>query len=367
MPVRALLALLLCAGAAQAQPQSIWPPRPLPLAAQIGDYRQLECPKAVPEPYTGALQIDSKYDQSDASRSTLSGKVSARSKETHARLAEYTQRLAQFADYLVQAKNPRQAGTALACLDQWLQAWAEAGAIESRDASKTGLAARKWALAAIASTLLKSQALSGGRPALSSAQKAWLQRLAEQVMDDYRPRQAADFAYFNNHDYWAGWAVAASGMLLGRDDYVAWGERNFRRGLAQITDSPHGPYAYLPNELGRGPLAANYTHYAMVPLLLLAESSRYNGPGLSAEDDRRLQRLADFAALSLLDPQRLAELRGQPQHEVPPYKLVWLLPFLDLYPQHALALRLQASAGVAATAYGQLGGRLAPLYPHVAR
>ena len=96
-------------------------------------------------------------------------------------------------------------------------------------------------------------------------------------------------------------------------------------------------------------------------------ASRYNGPGLSAEDDRRLQRLADFAALSLLDPQRLAELRGQPQHEVPPYKLVWLLPFLDLYPQHALALRLQASAGPAATAYGQIGGRLAPLYPHVAR
>ena len=39
MSVRVLLALLLCAGAAQAQPQSIWPPRPLPLAAQIGDYR----------------------------------------------------------------------------------------------------------------------------------------------------------------------------------------------------------------------------------------------------------------------------------------------------------------------------------------
>ena len=109
MSLRVLLALLLCAGAAQAQPQSIWPPRPLPLAAQIGDYRQLECPKAVPEPYTGALQIDSKYDQSDASRSTLSGKVSARSKETHARLAEYTQRLAQFADSSPQAN-------ALGCL-----------------------------------------------------------------------------------------------------------------------------------------------------------------------------------------------------------------------------------------------------------
>ena len=56
MSLRVLLALLLCAGAAQAQPQSIWPPRPLPLAAQIGDYRQLECPKAVPEPISSALK-----------------------------------------------------------------------------------------------------------------------------------------------------------------------------------------------------------------------------------------------------------------------------------------------------------------------
>ena len=42
MPVRVLLALLLCARAAQAQPHPVWPPGPLPLAAQIGDYRQLE-------------------------------------------------------------------------------------------------------------------------------------------------------------------------------------------------------------------------------------------------------------------------------------------------------------------------------------
>ena len=76
------------------------------------------------------------------------------------------------------------------------------------------------------------------RPALSSAQKAWLQRLAELVMEDYRPRQAADFAYFNNHDYWAGWAVAASGMLLGRDDYVAWaGEvANYATTLNQLAE-----------------------------------------------------------------------------------------------------------------------------------
>lgn len=367
MHVRTLLALLACAGAVQAQPQSIWPAQPTALATQLGDYRRLQCPKKVLEPYTGPLQIDSKYDQSDASRSTLSDRVSARSTQTHAILAEYSQRLAQFADYFVQAKNAQQAGIALACLDQWLQTWAEADALESRDASKTGLAARKWSLAAISSTLLKTQALSGGRPQLSNEQARWLQQLAELVMDDYRPRQSPSFAYFNNHDYWAGWAVAATGMLLGRDDYLAWGERNFRRGLAQITDSPHGDYAYLPNELGRGRLAANYTHYALVPLMLLAESSQRNGPGLSEADRRRLERLANFAALSVLDADELTELRGQRQYEVPPYKLVWLLPFLDLYPRHALAQRLHASAGAAADTYGQLGGRLDPLYPHVTR
>ena len=364
MPVRRLVILLLAlSGSAQAQ--SIWPAKPTALSAQVGDYRQLQCPKKVAAPYTGALQIDSKYDQSDASRSTLSHTVSARSKETHARIAEFSQRLAQFADYYLQAKNARQAGTALACIDQWLEAWADAGALESRDTSKTGMAARKWTLAAIASTLLKTQAVSAGQPQLSMTQRQWLQRLAERVMEDYAARLAPDFAYFNNHDYWAGWAIAATGMLLGRDDYLAWGERNFRRALGQISASPHGDYAYLPNELGRGRLAANYTHYALVPLMLLAESSRLNGPGLSTADQRKLQQLASFAALSVLDERSLAELRGQPQYPVPTYKMVWLLPFLSRYPQHPQALRLHAEVGAAADGYSQLGGRLAPLYPDV--
>ena len=364
MSVRLLAALLLTLGGS-AQAQSIWPSRPTPLSAQIGDYRQLQCPKKVAEPYTGPLQIDSKYDQSDASRSTLSNKVSARSKETHARIAEFTQRLAQFADYYLQAKNAKQAGTALACIDQWLQAWAEAGALESRDTSKTGMAARKWALAAISSTLLKTQAVSGGQPQLSSEQKQWLQRLAELLMADYAPRLAADFAYFNNHDYWAGWAMAATGMLLDRDDYIAWGERNFRRALGQISVSANGDYAYLPNELGRGRLAANYTHYALVPLVLLADSAQLNGPGLSQADQLKLQQLANFAVLSVLDERSLSELRGQPQHPVPPYKMTWLLPFLSQYPQHALVRRLYVDVGVAADGYSQLGGQLAPLYPDV--
>lgn len=357
------LAALLALAASAAQAQSIWPAQPSALSRQQGDYRTANCPKAVLKPYTGPLLIDSKYDQSDASKSTLSGKQSKQSKQLHAHLSAFNQRLAQFADYYLAASKPQQATVALACLDQWLQAWAVAGALESRETNKTGIAARKWSLAAIASTLLKTQAVSGGQPQLSQEQQQWLARLADLVIEDYSPRQQPGFVYFNNHDYWAGWAVAATGMLLERPAYIAWGERNFRLALAQITPAAQGDYAFLPNELARGRLAANYTHYALVPLVLLAESSQRNGPGLSATDSAKLQQLANFAVRSVLDANALSELQGKAQATVPAHKMTWLLPFLSRYPQHALARQLYQNEDGAVDAYDQLGGRLKPLYP----
>ncbi|UUY09062.1 polysaccharide lyase [Pseudomonas sp. J452] len=359
------LSALTALAVGSAQAQSIWPPQPSALSAEVGDYHAASCPKPVLKPYTGPLLIDSKYDQSDASKSTLSGKQSKQSKELHAHLTAFNQRLAQFADYYLAASKPQQATVALACLDQWLQAWAVAGALQSRETNKTGIAARKWSLAAIASTLLKTQALSGGQPQLSQEQEQWLARLAELVIEDYSPRQQPGFAYFNNHDYWAAWAVAATGMLLERPAYIAWGERNFRLALAQITPSTQGDYAYLPNELARGRLAANYTHYALVPLVLLAESSQRNGPGLSAADAVKLQQLANFAVRSVLDAEALSELQGKEQEAVPAHKMTWLLPFLSRYPQHALARQLYQDEDGAVDAYGQLGGRLKPLYPNL--
>src|SRR5690606_38144875 len=143
--------------------------------------------------------------------------------------------------------------------------------------------------------------------------------------------------YFNNHDYWAAWAVAASGMLVGRDDFIQWADGNLRRGLAQAVRSQDGSYAYLPLEVARGKLAANYSQYALVPLVLLAESARANGLPWRDEDQRTLDLLANFAARSILEPQALPELEGRAQVDVAPYKLAWLIPFLQRNPGHRLA------------------------------
>ena len=368
MSMRRLCALLISACLSltsipgQAALRSIWQPSgPPPVSL---DYHELTCRKEVPPPYTGPLQIASKYDQSDASKTTLSKKrPSAASQLAYRSAGEYTKSLVRFADYYLRAETPGHAAMALACIDQWLQAWAEAGALTSRDASKTGIAVRKWSLAAISSVILKTQALSHGQLRLSDAQRNWLKQLAELVIDDYAPRLAPDFRYFNNHDYWAAWALASTGIVLDQPRYLDIGERIMRRALQQITTSANGRYAYLPNELARGKLAANYTHYALVPLVLLAEALRQNGDRLSDDDERRLDLLANFAAQLVLAPQRLPELDGKKQEQVDPYKMAWLIPFLNHAPKHELANRLYRTEADAVDGYSQIGGRIAPLYP----
>lgn len=347
--------------AAEAAPRSIWvTQKPLVMA---GDYRSLSCPYPPPPPYTGPLQVDSKYDQTDPTRSTLGGSASRQSKEISTAVDRYGKMLVRFADYYQSAERSGQAGQALACLDQWLSSWAEAGALLSRDASKTGMAVRKWALASIASTALKAQALSGGQWRADARQQRWLDELADQVLADYRERLSPDFAYFNNHDYWAAWAVVASGLLTGHEKRLDWGALVFQRAMQQLRPGKGGDYAFLPTELARGKLAANYTHYALVSLVLLAEALDSNGRPLSAADRQNMSHLARFAARAVLSPRSLPELAGTPQSAVEPYKMAWLVPFLARDPQHADAAALYRSQKGKVDGYSQIGGRILPLYP----
>lgn len=370
MPVSRLLVPLVGAALAlgvalpgHAALRSIWQAGAAATPAPL-DYTSLTCRKQVPPPYTGPLQIDSKYDQSDPSKSTLSTKSqSAASQLAYRSATEYTKNLVRFADYYVRAETPGHAAMALACIDQWLQTWAEADALSSRDASKTGLAVRKWSLVAMSSVILKTQALSHGQLQLSDAQRKWLNHLATLVMEDYAPRLEPDFVYFNNHDYWAAWALASTGIVLDQPRYLDIAERVMRRALQQITPGADGRYAYLPNELARGKLAANYTHYALVPLTLVAEALRRNGNRLSEDDEHKLELLANFAAQLVLDPKQLPELKGQKQEPVQPYKMAWLIPFLSHAPKHQLANRLYREEAGSIDGYSQIGGRIEPLYP----
>ena len=356
------LALALHASGAAAT-VSIWQPEISAVARQIPDYRELGCPDKVIEPYTGPLQVESKYVQTDASKSTQRA-VSRQTKEVRGQINDYIKQVVKYGERASSASNPQQAARALACLDQWLTVWAKAGAIESRDVSKTGVAARKWALAAISSSLLKTQAQTGNRLQLSAIQQKWLNDLAQIVIEEYEPRRRNNFRYFNNHDYWAAWAVTSTGMLIDKQEYVDWGTRYVQEALGRLTKARQGDYAYHQIEVARGKLGAEYTHYALVPIALLVEASYANGQPLSAEDEASYKALATFAARAVLEPKSIPELQGR-QADVPTHKMIWLLPFLNRFPDHVWARKLFEKERGKVDNYSQIGGRLGPLYPNL--
>lgn len=362
--VIALLMVLASLWAASASAAtSMWPPRATSQSAMIGDYRALSCPRSPPPAYTGHLRVDSKYDQSEASKTTLVP-LPQESERIRQQITEYHRGLQEIITRYERARNEQEVNLSLACLHQWLEAWAQPGAMLSREVSGTGRAVRKWSLAALGSGLLKVRALSNGGYQLSTAQRSWLERLSNAVISDYSPRQTLDFTWFNNHDYWAAWAVSSTGMLLDRNAHIDWAAKTLQLAFEQMQPGQAGDYVQLPLETARGRLAVDYTHYALVPLVLLAESMQANGRSLSTDQQRKLGQLANFAVRGVLEPANLPELEAG-QERPPNHKMVWLIPFLKQQPGHILARQLYGQAGSELGYYGQVGGNIRFFYPNI--
>jgi len=328
-----------------------------------------ECSKKVPSPFVGALRIESKYNQKDASKSTLKIRRDSRSLEIQKSVVEFTKRLVNFSDYYVDNTithvNRKNAIKAESCLHQWLTSWANENALTTTDATKTGKAVRKWALASMTSVVLKMQKVSGNEWRPTRAEKEWLHTLARIVVADYNPRLVTDFKYFNNHDYWAALAVFSTGIIVDDKALKDWGWRVYQKALSQVVISKNGRYGYLPNEIARRQLVANYSQFALTPLVLLSYYLPDMGYHISTEQQRRLLLLANFSAKIILHPAAVSDVIPIKQTFVADYKVAWLLPFLSLYPKHQLANQLLAYYDHEVDGYSQIGGKVRPLFSDI--
>ncbi|UYZ83290.1 alginate lyase family protein [Entomomonas sp. E2T0] len=336
------------------------------LQSQIttSDYKTIPCSTAPPKPFTGALLIESKYDQTDVNK-TILVTTSESSTEIQNHIKNYIKGLLTASKSYRKATKTTQANTALACLSYWLDDWAKANALLNPEATKTGIAGRKWALAAISAIILNTQGYSNGKFELTTDQKRWLKKLAEQVILEYEPRRADNFTgYFNNHDYWAGWAVSATGMAIQNRDMIIWGHTSLQRALQQVMVSNNGQYAWLPYEVARGKLAADYSNYAMIPLMLLADAAKANYLYLSTDELKKLQLLGNFTALTVLNPNSLHELPGT-QSTVKPYKMIWVIPFINKYPANNLTKELYSQDPTGIDNYSQISGSIKHFYPNI--
>lgn len=334
------------------------------------------CGFAAPDPYLDSLVFVSKYDQSDSSKSTIDAKNAALAKKQSEQIREFSKKITQASDYLLKVsdsyskqKNVSFIVRGHACLNSWLDTWADAGAMLSTSSNGGGEASRKWFLAAITTSLLKIQAISGNHDLLQPSAKAvnWLNAIADITYSYYKPRLYKTNINFNNHDYWAAWAIMSTGLLTNNKTFMSWGETVFDKAMQQAQTTKKETMAYLPIEIKRGALANNYMHYALVPLLYIGETMEINKMGESPYTRRgnMFHRLAQFSADLTLNPDKYEYLTQATQKESKPYRIVWLIPYTSRFSNtnftsstDQLFRKVDGRIG----SYSQGGGNIQPLY-----
>lgn len=304
-PCRWLAAALLVTVAIPAQAASLVPPAGFgaPVRANPKDREAEEC-KALPKPYTGKLEFPSKYEGSDKARDDLNPKAEARYKRMTGEIKEMERQVSSLVARYVRTGHVETLG----CLLDGLDAWAGADALLGDTEDHTGKAVRKWALATFASAYLRLK-FSPSAPLQQAPEQArriedWFAKLGETVIDDWKDQPLKKF---NNHEYWAAWAVMAAGVALDRRDFFDWALAQYRTALTQID-----PEGYLPNELRRETRALAYHNYALGPLSMIAAFAKANGVDID-QGRAAMQRLAGRVLEGVDNPKVFQERTGDKQ------------------------------------------------------
>jgi poly(beta-D-mannuronate) lyase len=153
---------------------------------------------------------------------------------------------------------------------------------------------RKWTLGGLALSYarVKSAATLDERRRI----EAWLLALADATIR----HSDAHKGVRNNHYYWEGLAVTATGAVTGDARCLAWGRKAFDAAMAQIR-----PDGVLPYELERAGRALHYHLYAAAPLVMMASIFDVQAP--------QLDRLIAFSVAGVADPSTFAKMTGVEQ------------------------------------------------------
>lgn len=262
-----------------------------------------EC-RTVPKPYTGKLAFPSKYEGSDAARDELNPKAEAQFRAQTAPIRDMEKAFSGETDRYLRTGHPE----TLACALDGLATWARADALMAKTEDHTGKSMRKWALATFASSYVRlkfssSHPLPAGDARVKDIE-AWLGRLGDLAVQDWKGHPLSKV---NNHEYWAAWAVMATGVALDRRDFFDWALETYRTALGQVDRD-----GYLPNELARQTRALAYHNYALNPLAMLAAFAKANGVDVQ-RDGAPLQRLAVRTLQGVDNPQAFEAKTGEKQ------------------------------------------------------
>ncbi|WP_339486219.1 mannuronate-specific alginate lyase [Pseudomonas sp. EL_65y_Pfl2_R95] len=281
---------------------------------------------APPTPYTGSLVFRSKYEGSDKARSTLNKKAEKAFRDSTADITTMERGSNRYVMRYMQTGDPKQ----LECAIQWMDSWAQAGALLSTDYNHTGKSMRKWALGSMSSAYLRLK-FSESQPLKAYPEQAqeieqWFVKLAELTVKDWSnlPQRK-----INNHSYWAAWSVMATAVATNHRDLFDWSIKEFQVAANQVDAD-----GYLPNELKRKQRALAYHNYSLPPLTMIAAFAEANGVDLRPANQQALKRLAERVMDGVSDPDEFKAKTGDKQDMTDlkkPAKFSWLAPYCTLY------------------------------------
>ena len=337
--VAAALLCPLLAHAAQPPLRSPWDAQPVALTGAA-----YTCPE--PPPFSTSLQAEGYY--SDPHHSIVDPKMLEAERQATAAPDHLGQWTTQAAD----AYRRHGSRAAAACVYTLLDAAARAHAWADAMPTSQGSYEQKWLLAGVSVAYLKVRSSGVGTPAQEKDIRKWLNTVsgrARDYVERKEPYPGSDA--WNNHRYWAGFAVSAAGIATGNRSDYEWGIASYKAGVDQIQ-----PDGALPREMARAGRALHYHLYALAPLIMIAELAEANNLDLYRYRDGAIHRLVRLCIAGLQDPGIFAKATGVPQEDfdvAAGSSIGWAVPYVQRFPNAQLSAWI---AKARYTSFWQWGG-----------
>jgi poly(beta-D-mannuronate) lyase len=306
------------ANAAEAPLRSPWDLHPVPLTDVT-----FACTAAPELPRD--FQTNSYY--TDSHHSIIDPALKKKYDDSVAAIVEFSRAVVKSADTF-QTTGSRSAAQCVASL---LESVAKRRVLAGTMDGHQAYYVQGWNLGAWAVAYLKvrgSGLISGEQEKIITK---WMKELALDNRDYYdtQRRRSRPNDGYNNHLYWAGFAISASAIANNDRGLFRWAVNAYKDGIHEIADD-----GTLPLEMERAQRALHYHLYALAPLMMLAEFGETNGVDLYAERDYAIKRLVARCLGGLEDPSFFQQRTGVQQvtTEVEAWEISWAQFYTRRFP-----------------------------------
>lgn len=264
-------------------------PQPLPtlraavLLLALAGKQALACEPAPPP----VIDIDANSYYVDSHHSVIDPALKARNEAATKPVDEFVRTVARAAT----AAQQRHSDGDARCAIGWLSAWAGQDAMLGKMTTQQSFYTRKWALAGLALSYARVQLAAS--PEQRKRIEDWLLALADATIRHSDAHKGPR----NNHYYWEGLAVTATGAVTHNARCLAWGRKVFDFAMGQVQ-----PDGSLPLELERAGRALNYHLFAAAPLVMMAS--------ILDVQAAPLDKLVAFSLAGVADPSILEKMTG---------------------------------------------------------